>query len=149
MDNYKYYISRYVNDSWEQETSLEDNFSGMKYVSCSGLSVKGKIKNIYTESYPESDSLRVYIPETIARENTDIELKFAFSGENRRDIYDQFCDFITGYKIRYWDTCRNRVLEMILIESIEPDEDFLYGSSPFVTAKFKFKNLKGQTEKKV
>lgn len=146
---YKYYMSRYVDNSWEAETSLEDYFNGMLYLSCSGLSSKGKPKNIYTESYAETDELRVYLPDVITRENTDIEFSFAFKGENRRDIYDKFTDWVSGYKIKYWDTCRNRVAEMILQEAIETSDDEIIGSEPYITVKFKFKNIKGTTEKKV
>lgn len=148
-DDYKFYMSRYVNDSWESEVSLEDYFEGLRYCKCEGLSTKGKPKNIYSESYPETDELRLFMPETVYRENTDLEFEFVFKGKNRRDVYDKFVDWITGYRIIYWDTCRNRKVEMYLSDAIEPEEDLLYGSEPYISAKFKFKNIKGQTEKKV
>lgn len=149
-DGYKYYMSRYIKSSksWEKEVSLEDYFKGLKYVSCDGLSAKGKVKNIYTENYAETEELRCYIPDEIARENTDIELVLAFSGTNRRDVYDQFMTWVSGYKVKFWDTCRNREVEMVLIESPEIEDDYLYGSDPYMTVTFKFKNIKGQTTKK-
>lgn len=152
MDNdYKFYMSRYikVTDSWEKEISLEDYFLGMKYMECQGLSKFGKVKNIYTETYAETDELRVFIPTKAVRGNTDLEFKFAFIGENRRDIYDRFVEWLTGYKITYWDTCRNRKVLMYLSDAVEPGDDELYGSQPYVIATFKFKNMRGQTEKKV
>lgn len=145
----KFYMSRYVEGQWEEAISLTDYFNGLGYSKSKGLSSKGKIKNIYTESYPESSELRVYIPEDVARENTDIEFEFCFKGEYRRDIFDQFVSWLSGYKIKYWDTGRNRIAYMILVEAIEPDEDELYGSEPYIKATFKFKNLKGDTEKAV
>ena len=149
MSNYKFYMSRWVDNAWEAQVSLEDYFSGMKYISCEGLSTKGKIKNIYTENFAEVEDLRVYIPETVVRENTDIEFVFGFEKENRRDTFDSFVDWVSGYKIKYWDTARNKELEMVLIDKIEVDEDILLGSSPFITVNFKFKNLKGSTKKHV
>lgn len=149
MSNYKFYMSRWVDNAWEAQVSLEDYFSGMKYISCEGLSTKGKIKNIYTENFAEVEDLRVYMPETVVRENTDIEFVFGFEKENRRDTFDSFVDWVSGYKIKYWDTARNRELEMVLIDKIEVDEDILLGSSPFITVNFKFKNLKGSTKKHV
>lgn len=146
MDDYKFFMTRYVNNEWEKETSLEDYFNGMKYCSCDGLSKKGKPKNIYTESYAETEDLRIFIPESVVRENTDLEFVFAFKGKERRDIYDMFCDWVTGYKIRYWDTCRMRQVEMVLLEATEPSDDYLYGSDPYIVATFKFKNLKGSAE---
>lgn len=142
---YKFYMTRFVGNQWEEPISIEDEFPGMKYISCKGLSDKGKIKNIYTESYAEVEDLRVYMPDEIVRENTDIEFEFGFEKENRRDVFDRFVDWISGYKIKYWDTCRNREVEMILIDKIEVDEDLLIGSSPYIIVPFKFKNLKGST----
>lgn len=149
MSNYKFYMSRWIDNEWETQVSLEDYFSGMKYVSCEGLSTKGKIKNIYTENYAEVEDLRVYMPETAVRENTDIEFVFGFEKDNRRDTFDSFVDWVSGYKIKYWDTARNREVEMILIDKVEVDEDILLGSSPFITVNFKFKNLKGSTKKHI
>ena len=149
MTDYKFYMSRWIDNAWEEQVSLEDYFSGMKYISCEGLSTKGKIKNIYTENFAEVEDLRVYMPETVVRENTDIEFVFGFEKENRRDTFDSFVDWVSGYKIKYWDTARNRELEMVLIDKIEVDEDILLGSSPFITVNFKFKNLKGSTKKHV
>lgn len=149
MADYKFYMSRWIDNAWETQVSLEDYFSGMKYVSCEGLSTKGKIKNIYTENYAEVEDLRIYMPDDVVRENTDIEFVFGFEKENRRDTFDSFVDWVSGYKIKYWDTARNRELEMVLIDKIEVDEDILIGSSPFITVNFKFKNLKGSTKKHV
>ena len=149
MADYKFYMSRWIDNAWETQVSLEDYFSGMKYVSCEGHSTKGKIKNIYTENFAEVEDLRVYMPETVVRENTDIEFVFGFEKENRRDTFDSFVDWVSGYKIKYWDSARNRELEMVLIDKVEVDEDILIGSSPFITVNFKFKNLKGSTKKHV
>ena len=149
MADYKFYMSRWIDNAWETQVSLEDYFSGMKYISCKGLSTKGNIKNIYTENFAEVEDLRVYMPETVVRENTDIEFVFGFEKENRRDTFDSFVDWVSGYKIKYWDTARNRELEMVLIDKVEVDEDILIGSSPFITVNFKFKNLKGSTKKHV
>lgn len=149
MADYKFYMSRWIDNAWEEQVSLEDYFSGMKYISCEGLSTKGKIKNIYTENFAEVEDLRVYMPETVVRENTDIEFVFGFEKENRRDTFDSFVDWVSGYKIKYWDTARNRELEMVLIDKVEVDEDILIGSSPFITVNFKFKNLRGSTKKHV
>lgn len=149
MADYKFYMSRWIDNAWETQVSLEDYFSGMKYISCEGLSTKGKIKNIYTENYAEVEDLRVYMPETVVRENTDIEFVFGFEKENRRDTFDSFVDWVSGHKIKYWDTARNRELEMVLIDKVEVDEDILIGSSPFITVNFKFKNLKGSSKKHV
>lgn len=147
MADFKFYMSRWINNAWEDEISIEDYFKGMKYISCEGLSTYGKVNNIYTENFAEVEDLRIYIPDTIVRENTDIEFVFGFEKENRRDTYDSFVNWVSGYKIKYWDTARNRDVNMVLIDEIKVDEDILIGSSPFITVPFKFKNLKGRTIK--
>ena len=142
-------MSRLINNKWETEVSIEDYFQGMKFVSCTGLIDKGKIKNIYTENYAETSELRVFIPATITRENTEIEFSFGFQGENRRDVFDSFVEWVSGHKIRYWDTCRNREVDMVLINEISVDEDILLGTSPYIIVPFVFKNINGDTKKKV
>ena len=75
MENPKFYMSRYVNGAWEEAVDIMSYFDGLYYKQCVGISHKGKIKNIYTEEFAETDKLRVYIPETVARENTDVEFE--------------------------------------------------------------------------
>lgn len=148
-DKPKFYIARLIGDSWEEATDIESHFEGLHYKECDGLDKYGAIKNIYTETYAETGELRVYLPETVARENTDIEFVFVFDGDNRRNTYHSFVQWLSGKRLKYWDTLRNRELEMILMESVEPEEDELWGSHPFIKVPFKFRNLKGETTKKV
>lgn len=146
-NSYKFYISRYEDGDFGEYSSIEDTFPGMFYRSCAGLSNKGAIKNIYTESYAETSELRLFLPDTPARENPDIEFEFVFAGEDRRDVYDNFVDYVSGYRLRYYDDCRNRELEMVLIDGVEIDDDVLHGGTPYFIAKFKFRNLSGDTVK--
>lgn len=147
MSKYHHYIQRYdkKTSSWSDAVDIEAEYKGLIYANCAGLSDKGKIKNIYTESYPEADELRVSIPEKPKRENTKIELELIFSGEDRRNQFDRFVEFVTGYKVRYWDTCRKRQVDMILMEEVKPSDDYLKGDNPFMVATFKFDNLTGDT----
>ena len=149
MPDYKFYMSRWDNNVWEPDVDLETYFIGMKYMSCEGLSNYGEIKNVYTEDYAEEDGVSAYIPapDDVVRESTDIEFEFAFGGDNRRDTFDSFVKFISGYKIRYWDTARMREVEMVLKEKVEVDEDLLLGASPYIVVPFKFKNINGCTKK--
>lgn len=150
-EQHKFYMSRFIQNtnSWEQEIELTEHFQGLIFCECKGVSDYGAIKNIYSETFAESDTLRVYLPEKAVRESTDIKLTVLFTKENRRDVYDSFVEYITGKRIKYWDTVRNRQVEMIQVDKIEIDEDLLYGSAPYIAVEFPFKNLKGYTEKKV
>lgn len=143
---YNFYMARYENDAWSDEQSIEDSFEGLRVATVKGLSDKGKPR-IYTETYAEIDGTDVYIPEEIKRDSTEIEFEILFMGDGYRDVYDSFVEFITGAKIRYHDTCRNRQLEMVLNDGIEVSDEMLYGGQPFIMASFKFLNLAGHTTK--
>ena len=149
MEAPKFYIARLIDNVWEEATDIEATFVGLHYLKCTGADSYGKVKNLYSETYSETSELRVYLPETVARGNTDIEFEFVFDGENRRDTYHSFVEWLSGKRLKYWDTLRKRELEMILMESVEPEEDELYGSHPYIKVPFKFKNLKGETIKHV
>lgn len=148
MNDSHYYMSQYDESSnkWGASVDLENKFQGLKVLECKGLSKYGKIKNIYTETYAETDALRIAIPEKAVRENTDVEFVVAFIGNNRRNVYDQFVEFLTGRKIRYWDNIRNKEADLILLEAISPSDDILMGSTPFIRATIKMKNINGQTK---
>lgn len=150
-DDYKFYMSRYDKGlgSWEEEIELTEKFEGLLYCKCEGISSKGKVKNIYTESYAESEELRIYLPENPVRESTEINLCVVFVEDTRRDVLDSFVEYVTGKLIRYWDTVRNRIVYMIQTDEIKPEEDIIIGSTPYIYVEIPFKNIKGQTEKKV
>lgn len=147
--DYKYFIQR---DSKSLETeeavSIEDYFPGCKYLSFDGLSVYGAPKNITIEEYPEADEPRVYIPDVIVRETTDVTLTLYFVGAGRRDVYDNFVNFITGRKLTYWDTCRNRHVRLLFNNKTTITSDIVKGGKHYMMAEFKFTNLKGSSENK-
>lgn len=148
MEEYKYYIQREVEGNLPEEAiSIEDYFTGCKYLSFDGLSNRGAPKNIVIETYADADEPRVYIPEKIRYDTYDATLQLYFTGENRRDVYDQFIDYVIGRKITYWDTCRNRKLKLIYNSSTTTKEDVLKGGLHYIIAEFKFTNLTGTNEK--
>lgn len=150
IDNYKFYMQQYPKNGVIQPIKdLEVDFIGLKYSKLMGIDKYGKIKNIYIESYPESSELRVWIPEIITRDNPEIELTLYFVGVNRRSVYHQFVQYISGSKLYYWDNCRNRKVAILLTEPVEPSDDKLYGSTPYITASVKFTNLDGQSEQSI
>ena len=93
---YKFYIQRYSRKHYNKETSqydkedigelidIEEQFK-CKYVKFEGLSETGKVKNIYTETYAETEELRVYIPDEVLYENTDLSLTLLFAPDSEND----------------------------------------------------------------
>ena len=113
--NYKFYIQKYGREHWNKDTGkydkedkgelidIEDKFK-CKYVKFEGLSETGKVKNIYTETYAETEELRMYIPDEVLYENTDLSLTLLFAPdtENDSDVQDNeraFFEYVSGHKI--------------------------------------------------
>lgn len=146
MADYKFYMQEIAVPDTKAIKDLEVDFPGMKYLSCKGLSSMGK-QRTYSEVYSEANGERVYIPANTAVDTTDITFEFVFIGDTRRDTFHSFLDYLRSKKIRYWDTARNRKVEMYLSDKVEPSDDILLGSTPYIKATFKFTNINGTTEK--
>ena len=154
---YKFYIQRYSRKHWNKETSqydkedigelidIEEQFK-CKYVKFEGLSETGKVKNIYTETYAETEELRMYIPDEVLYDNTDMSLTLLFSpySENDSDVQDNeraFFEYVSGHKIEYHDTFRNRYVSLLLLNKPEVVGEVLYGGSRYREVKYTFKNI--------
>lgn len=105
----------------------------------------GKPKNVVTESFAETDGLRVWTPTAVAHEATDVTLTFCFldGAANRYDAYDAFVAYVEGMVFEWWDTVRFRKERLLLTEKVEPKEHF-HGDIPYIEAEFKFKNVDGK-----
>ena len=123
---------------------LERDFIGLKYKSLTGAEDYGK-PNIYTESFAESEEISVYIPSVVVLSSTELVFTFYFFGEDLRNTYHTFVDYVRGKKLFYWDTCRERKIAMFQSDEIKPPTDLLYGSSPYLSVDIKFTNIFGRT----
>lgn len=137
----KFYMQK---DGEDTIKDLEVDFVGLKYSKCTGLLSKGKIKNKYTETYAESDELRINESDVITREATNITFTFFFVGVERIKTYDAFYNYVKSGKIKYHDTQRKKQALLSLMEAVEPSEDIWVGSTPYIKADFKFNNLWGE-----
>lgn len=159
--SYRFYIQRYGRKFWNKETNqYDDEARGelidiearfkCKYVKFEGLSETGKVKNIYTETYAESEELRMYIPDEVLYDNTEISLTLLFAPdtENDSDVQDNeraFFEYVSGHKIEYHDTFRNRYVSLILLNKPEVVSEVLYGGSRYREVKYTFKNIYGRS----
>ena len=158
---YKFYIQRYSRKHYNKETSqydkedigelidIEEQFK-CKYVKFEGLSETGKVKNIYTETYAETEELRMYIPDEVLYDNIDLSLTLLFApdSENDSDVQDNeraFFEYISGHKIEYHDTFRNRYVSLLLLNKPEVIGEVLYGGSRYREVKYTFKNIYGRS----
>ena len=159
--NHKFYIQKYSRKHWNKETGQYDEEAkgelidieagyNCKYVKFEGLSETGKVKNIYTETYAETEELRVYIPDEVLYENTDLSLTLLFAPDSANDSDVQnneraFFEYVSGHKIEYHDTFRNRYVSLLLINKPEVVGEVLYGGSRYREVKYTFKNIYGRS----
>lgn len=126
--------------------NLEEDFPGLKYKEFKGLEKYGKNKGIYTETFAETDEVKVWIHPYPIRENIELTLTLVFIGSSRRATYHRFVNYISDGKIKYWDNVRKREVTFVLIEAIEPETDTLIGGADYIQASFKLTCLNGQAE---
>lgn len=138
---------------------IEDEFQGLIFLSAEGMNNIGKSKNVVTESYPESDNLRVYLPaedtaiengiivDSYTNEATVITMKFAIIGdaEMRQRTFDNFVDYIRHGIHLYWDTARNREFRFIVTDEIKTSAEQWHGSMPYIVIEVPMQNLNGRT----
>lgn len=140
-NKYEFYFSK---DNESNYISIEKEFNGLLYMKCSGLEEVGKPKNKYTENYADSDTLRVYEPDFITHEPTDVVFTLLFIGEDRKSTYDSFYNYVKHGKFYYYDTARFKKAYLTLLEAVKPSEDEYKGGTPYMQADFKFKNMWGK-----
>lgn len=125
--------------------NLEVDFRGLRYSRAEGLDKIGKAKNIYTETYADSDRTRVYIPDVITNEATTVNFTFFFVGENRREVYNEFLEYVrNGYKV-YYDDARKKYLYFFISGEIKPAQEVHYGSVPYLKLTISVQNIFGRT----
>jgi hypothetical protein len=137
-------IKFYLSSNGLNWVDIEEKYSGMHYLKCKGLEDKGKPKNKYQEVFADSDELRVYEPDNVMLESTDITFTFIFVGDDRQSVYENFYKDIKKGKYYYYDTMRYKKAYITLFEAVKPSDDIYKGSTPYIQADFKFKNLWGE-----
>ena len=143
-DNIKFYMQK----DGEGAISIEDHFQGVKYSKCTGLYDKGARTNMFIEQYADSDEIRVWQDENVAREATDITITIYFVGDSRHLSYEAFYEYIKNGKIRFWDTERMKEAYLVFDGKLSVKEDVYKGSIPYKLADFKFKNIWGECKDK-
>lgn len=145
MSEYTHYIQK----EGEDRVNLETHFGRILYSKCEGLDTKGKRKDVYTETYSDSDNLRAWQGEEVTREATKITLTLAFIGDRseRESAFDALYEYIKNGRFYYWDTARNKKAYLILADEYKPSEEKWYGSQPYITANIPLQNLWGECKK--
>lgn len=146
---YKFYMQECTKDYVLVDGTLKDlekDFDGLKYSKCEGINDYGKPKNVYTETYSDSNELRVWMPDEITREATTVKFTFYFMGENRQDTFHSFMDYLNSGIHVYYDTARNRKFYFVLTEKVSVSDEMWYAGTPYFKVELTVQNLKGNTE---
>lgn len=144
------YIGKYENGSWSW-TNIQnyplDTGRDILYRKCGGLEDVGKPKNIYTETYADSDTTRIDFPSEITHEATTITLDLVVrrdplteDGDNELKGIVDLVAFTTPTV--FWDTVRQKMAVMTLMNAAEAKEDN-YKGMKYLEVELKFSNLMG------
>lgn len=146
---YTHYMQRVDQADNLGEIDIEEQFSGLLYMSAEGMNDIGKPKNIYTESYAESDALSVYLPQDsgYANEATKITMHFLVVGDasTRQTTIKNFFDYIRVGVHKYWDNARNLNLYFIVTDELKVSDERWHGSTPYVELVVTLQNINGRT----
>lgn len=165
-DNKKFYIQRYTKSAqgaWASDgtpKSLEDDFGGViRYKSMTGLNSKGKQKGVYTESYAETDTLRVFIDPNATHESTTCTLSVYVFGYNidtttslpieeqtkkMEAAWDELYSYLEGSLVLWKDDYRQRKALFLVQDACEPSSDVIK-NTPYLQCSVKLVNIFGRT----
>lgn len=145
---YTHYMQRVDIDN-QPSYDIEEHFSGMLYMRAEGMNDIGKSKNVYTETYADSDRLRVHLPNdgVYTNDATKITMHFLVVGDadTRQGIIDDFYEYVRIGVHRYWDDARNLEFDFIVQDEIKVSDEKWHGSSPYVEIAVVMQNLNGKT----
>lgn len=146
---YTHYMKR-VDIANQLAYDIENHFVGLLYMRAEGMNDIGKSKNVYTETYADSDRLRVYLPNdgVYTNEATKITMHFLLVGDenSRQSTLLAFENYVREGIHRYWDTARNMEFDFIVTDEIKVSDERWHGSSPYVEIQVTMQNLNGRTK---
>lgn len=145
---YTHYMQR-VDIDGQTAYDIETQFPGLLYMKAEGINDIGKSKNIYTEQYADSDTLRYHLPNdgVYTNEATKVTMHFLIVGDasTRQNTYNNFVEYIRTGVHRYWDDARNREFDFIVTDEIKVSSEKWHGSNPYVELAIPMQNLYGKT----
>ena len=125
--------------------NLEQDFDGLRYCKIDGIEAIGAPKNVYSESFADSDRLRVYAPKDVKHKETTVTLTLYFVGENRFKSLYAFNEYIKAGFHRYHDDARNKWFAFYIKDELKPAESQWHGSTPYLKMDYKLINIFGRT----
>lgn len=168
MSDGKFYIRRYrpsdgkAQDLDGKDLSLEDDFGHVFYKSLTGVNSRGEQKGLYVETYPESDSARVWLSSVAHEAQTKSVLTLYVFGESpdktltsstmtvaemtskMEETWHGLYDKLEACFILWHDDYRQRKALYYVKSATEPKSDVIKGF-PYLQCEINLENVFGKT----
>lgn len=166
MSDKKFYIRRYrivsgkSQDLDGKDLSLEDDFGHVFYKSLTGINSRGEQKGLYVETYPESDSARVWLSSEAHESQTQSVLSVCVFGESpdassstlseaemsskMEESWHGLYDKLESCFILWHDDYRQRKALYYVKGAVTPKSDIIKGF-PYLLCEITLENVFGKT----
>ena len=118
----RYFVKDSVNTTYVDITT---KFVGLTLLIVDNFNKKGKAKNIYNQSWVNSNTEDVYIPDTVYFEQPDIDFTFIVRDSdnhsvNVQSVHDAFIDYMTTHKVTIKSLYADKEADFICLAEYKP-----------------------------
>ena len=143
---YRHYVQKYKQGSTSfQKIDIEQQFQ-CRFVEMTGTNAYSA-KNYYSEDYNDHDGVRIWVGDTPVYKGGDISITLRWRSDECGDVIaksDAFFEYISGKKLEYSDTFRNKYLELICIAEPTIKAENLKSAVKYRFITYKFTNFGGK-----
>ncbi len=143
---YRHYIQKYKQGSTTfLKVDIEQQFQ-CRFVEMAGADAQS-VKSVYTEDYNDHNGLRVWSSDTPVYKGGDISITLRWRSDECGDVIaksDAFFEYISGKKLEYSDTFRNKYFELICTAEPTIKAENLKGVIKYRFITYKFTNFGGK-----
>ena len=115
----------YVKQGSEVYTDFTTKWVGLTILKLDNFDKRGKAKNIYTQSWVNSNTEDVFIPDTVYFENPDMSISFKIDdfsnhGVNVSAVHDSFIEYMSTHKVMIKSLYLNKEATFVHLDEYEP-----------------------------
>lgn len=115
----------YIKTGEEAYADFTVKWKGLFILKVDKLGAQGEAKNIFTQSWINSNTLDVYIPDKVYFESSDVEISFIIRDfpDKTVDVVNTHTDFITymtTHKVDIWSKYLNMENSYVCLTAYEP-----------------------------
>lgn len=107
------------------------------------------VKNVYFEDFAERSGKKAWTPEVedLAYESSEVSLYLRWRSDECDDVRanaDDFYEYVVGQKLEWFDTLRNRYLQLVLDKAPSVETEILDRKPNYLIMKYTFTNFGGK-----